>query len=59
MYAANVVESNSTATNVDSAGRTVALLEEVRRRNDVRLIHIKGHSVHAYPGNDIANEHAR
>jgi hypothetical protein len=31
-------------------------LEEVRRRNDVRLIHAKGHSVHEYPGNDIADE---
>ena len=34
-------------------------MEEVRRRNDVRLIHAKGHSVHAYPGNDIADELAR
>ena len=31
-------------------------LEEVRRRNDVRLIHVKGHSAHEYPGNDIADE---
>jgi hypothetical protein len=35
---------------------TAALLEEVRRRNDVRLIHAKGHSAHEYPGNDIADE---
>jgi hypothetical protein len=28
----------------------------VRRRNDVRLIYVKGHSVHEYPGNDIADE---
>jgi hypothetical protein len=34
----------------------VALLEQVRRRNDVRLIHVEGHSVHQYPGNDIASE---
>jgi hypothetical protein len=39
MYAANVVEGNWTArTNVDAVGTTAALLEEVRRRNDVRLI---------------------
>ena len=41
---------------MDAASRTVALLEEVRRCNDVRLIHVKGHSVHEYPGNDIADE---
>jgi hypothetical protein len=34
----------------------VALLEEVWRRNDVRLIHVKGHSAHEYPGNDIVDE---
>ena len=57
MYAANVVEGNWTArTNVDAVNRTAALLVEVRRRNDVRLIHVKGHSVHAYLGNDIADE---
>jgi hypothetical protein len=28
----------------------------VRRRNDVRLIHVNGQSVHEYLGNDIANE---
>jgi hypothetical protein len=28
------------------------VLEEVRRHNDVRLIHVKGLSVHAYLGND-------
>jgi hypothetical protein len=57
MYAANVVEGNWTArTNRDAASRTAALLEEVRRRNDVHLIHVKGHSVHEYPGNDIADE---
>jgi hypothetical protein len=37
----------------------VVLLEEVRRNNDVRLIHVKGRSVHEYPGNDIADEVAR
>jgi hypothetical protein len=57
MYVANVVEGNWTArTSVDATGRTVALLEEVRRRNDVHLIHVKGHSVHEYPGNEIADE---
>jgi hypothetical protein len=57
MYAANVVEGNWTArTNLDAANKTAALLAEVRRRNDVRLIHVKGHSVHEYPGNDIADE---
>ena len=55
MYAANVVEGNWTArTNVDAVGRTAALLVEVRRRNDVRLIHVKGHS--ADGGNDRADE---
>jgi hypothetical protein len=43
-------------TNLDAASRTAALLEEVRRRNDVRLIHVKGHSAHEYPGNDIVDE---
>ena len=33
---------------------TPALLVEVRRRNDVRLIHVKGHS--ADGGNDRADE---
>jgi hypothetical protein len=57
MYATTVVEGNWTArTNVNAAGRTPALLEEVRWRNDVHLIHVKGHSVHAYPGNVIADE---
>ena len=28
----------------------------MRRCNDVHLIHVKGHSVHEYPGNDIADE---
>jgi hypothetical protein len=32
------------------------LPKEVRRRNAVRLIHVKGHSAHAYPGSDLANE---
>ena len=32
------------------------MLAEVWRRNDVHLIHVKGHSVHEYPGNDIADE---
>jgi hypothetical protein len=41
---------------VDYVGRTAVLLEEVRRCKDVHLIHIKGHSVHAYLGNDIADE---
>ena len=55
MYAANVVEGNWTArTNVDAVNRTAALLVEVRRRNDVRLIHVKGHS--ADGGNDRADE---
>ena len=57
IYVANVVEGNWTArTNLDAAGRTAALLAEVRRRNDVHLIHVKGHSAHEYPGNDIADE---
>jgi hypothetical protein len=42
-------------TNVDAAGRTVALLEEVWRRNDVHRIHIERHSVHEYPGENIAD----
>jgi hypothetical protein len=55
MYVANVVEGNWTArTNIDAVGRSVTLLEEVRRRNDVRLIHVKGHS--ADGGNDRADE---
>jgi hypothetical protein len=57
MYAANIAEGNWTArTNLDAASRTVALLEEMRRCNDVRLIHVKGHSAHQYLGNDIADE---
>ena len=31
-------------------------MQEVRWHNDVRLIHDKGHSAHAHPGNDIADE---
>ena len=55
MYAANVVEGNWMArTNVDAVNRTAALLVEVRRRNDVRLIHVKGHS--ADGENDRADE---
>ena len=38
----------------DAVGRSSALLEEVRRSNDVRLIHVKGHS--ADGGNDRADE---
>jgi ribonuclease HI len=54
-YAANVVEGNWTArTNVDAVNRTAALLVEVRRRDDVHLIHVKGHS--ADGGNDRADE---
>jgi ribonuclease HI len=57
MYAANVAEGNWTVrTNLDAASRMAALLAKVRRRNDVHLIHGKGHSVHEYPGNDIADE---
>jgi ribonuclease HI len=57
MYAANVAEGNWTArTNLDTASRTMALLAEVRQHNDAHLIHVKGHSVHKYPGNDIADE---
>jgi ribonuclease HI len=55
MYAANVVEGNCMArTNIDAVGRSAALLEEVRRSNDVHLIHVKGHS--ADGGNDRADE---
>jgi ribonuclease HI len=57
MYAANVAEGNWTAqTNVEAASRTVALLAEVRRRNDIHPIHVMGHWVHVYPGNEIAVE---
>jgi hypothetical protein len=44
-YAANVVVGYCRArSNVDAVGRPAARLGEVRRRNDVRLIHVKGHS---------------
>ena len=57
IYAANVVEGKWKArTNIYAVGRSAALLEEVRRSNDVHLIHVKGQSVHAYLGNDIADE---
>ena len=39
---------------MDAVNRTAALLVEVRRRNDVRLIHVKGHS--ADGGNDRVDE---
>ena len=42
---------------MDAVNRTAALLVEVRRRNDVRLIQVKGHSVDG--GNDRADELAR
>ena len=55
MYAANVVEGDWKArTNIDAVGRLAALLEEVRRSNDIHLIHVKGHS--ADGGNDRADE---
>jgi hypothetical protein len=55
MYAANVVEGSWKArTNIDAVARSAALLEEVRRSNDVRLIHVNGHS--ADGGNDRVDE---
>ena len=39
---------------MDAVGRTAALLEEVRQNNDVRLIHVKGHSADVV--NDSADE---